>query len=881
MKKVEGGAQPGAPRWVVLKFGGTSVSSPERWAVIRRVLEWRIEEGVRVLVVHSALSGVSDLLTRIAESRDTGERSDLLAGVLDRHETFIDESGIGKSRAHEVHGYSERAGELRTLVERAGGRALDPAERAELLSYGELLSTTLSTAWLSAAGIEATWVDARDLLTSKPVRHRSRSSAYLSAECDAASDPELDRTLRAHPGIVLTQGFIASDPSGETVLLGRGGSDTSAAYFAGKLDAERIEIWTDVPGIFSADPRIVPGARHLRAIGYREAQEIATSGSKVLHPRCIPALRDRGIPIHVLSTLHPEEVGTVISSASVDSVPHLKAISCKKSVILVAMETVGMWQQVGFLSDVFAVFKAHGLSIDLVSTSETNVTVSLDADANGVATETLSALLTDLSAMCQPRLIAPCAAISLVGAKVRALLHRLAPALELFQEHRVHLVAQAANDLNFTFVVDEDQADRLVKELHRILIGDVVRTRSADESAQPDSPHGGTWQQRVVQVEQGAVEDPWWVTRRDDLMDLMEGRDAAYVYDTDTVARRASALRLLESIDRVFYAVKANPHPALLDVIREHGLGLECVSSAEVRHALRHLPGLDQRESLFTPNFAPRTEYAEALERGMWVTLDSLHPLRHWPTMFAGKEIIVRLDPGVGQGHHEKVRTAGVDSKFGVPREEWDELIDLVRAAGTVIAGVHTHSGSGVVDAGHWAATAAFLLDARDRFPDLRLINVGGGLSVPTRVSDPALDLQRLDRSVGEVTASHSDLEVWMEPGRFVVAEAGVLIARVTQTKGKEGTTFVGLTTGMNSLIRPALYGAYHPIVNLTRFGEPADRLVDVVGPICESGDRLGTERYLPETEEGDLVLIANAGAYGRVMGSSYNLREPAEEIVL
>ena len=138
-----------------------------------------------------------------------------------------------------------------------------------------------------------------------------------------------------------------------------------------------------------------------------------------------------------------------------------------------------------------------------------------------------------------------------------------------------------------------------------------------------------------------------------------------------------------------------------------------------------------------------------------------------------------------------------------------------------------------------------------------------------------------LDASVAAIRERMPGVELWLEPGRYVVAEAGVLLTTVTQTKGKGEIVYVGVATGMNSLIRPALYGAYHEISNLTRYGDAKDQLVNIVGPICESGDRLGNDRRLPACSEGDVLLVANAGAYGAVMSSSYNLREPAREITI
>jgi diaminopimelate decarboxylase/aspartate kinase len=159
-------------------------------------------------------------------------------------------------------------------------------------------------------------------------------------------------------------------------------------------------------------------------------------------------------------------------------------------------------------------------------------------------------------------------------------------------------------------------------------------------------------------------------------------------------------------------------------------------------------------------------------------------------------------------------------------------------------------------------------------------LDLGGGLGVPDRRGKPGFDLARLDQLLAETSAAH-DVAIWLEPGRYLAAECGVLLARVTQLKSKGQYHYLGISTGMNSLIRPALYGAHHDIVNLSRLGQKANRYYRVVGPICESGDVLGESRFLPASEEGDLILIANTGAYGRVMSSHYNRRSPAEEVVI
>jgi diaminopimelate decarboxylase/aspartate kinase len=233
------------------------------------------------------------------------------------------------------------------------------------------------------------------------------------------------------------------------------------------------------------------------------------------------------------------------------------------------------------------------------------------------------------------------------------------------------------------------------------------------------------------------------------------------------------------------------------------------------------------------------------------------------------------------------------------------EAIPKMKELNIKVIGLHVHKGSGIHDAGVWAGTAAFLASFLPQFPDLKYLDLGGGLGVQYRDTDPPLDLGQLDAQVAALRAGLPDgagqkLQFWLEPGRFIAATCGVLLAKVTQLKSKPGRSFVGISTGMNSLIRPSLYESHHDIVNLSRLPEcsqPAAEggrvylnsldprshmLVDVVGPICESGDVLGFARSLPSnTTEDDVILIDSAGAYGRVMSSNYNMREPAFEITL
>ena len=194
---------------------------------------------------------------------------------------------------------------------------------------------------------------------------------------------------------------------------------------------------------------------------------------------------------------------------------------------------------------------------------------------------------------------------------------------------------------------------------------------------------------------------------------------------------------------------------------------------------------------------------------------------------------------------------------------------------------MHAHIGSGILTPDTWSTTAYALASFTEAFPEVTYLNVGGGLGVPEKPGTTPLDLVALEESLLRFRETYPQFELWIEPGRYLVAETGVLLARVTQVKRKGPAWYIGVNTGMNSLIRPALYGSYHRIVNLTRLDAPPTITADIVGPICETGDIIGRSRRLPETIEGDVLLIAMAGAYGRVMSSSYNMREPAKEVIL
>ena len=729
-------------------------------------------------------------------------------------------------------------------------------------------------AYLRTQGLDVGWTDSREWIHARPMPNQNEWSKRLSASCDYTGDAGLRaRFDAAGPALRIAQGFIARAPDGGTAILGRGGSDTSAAYFGALIGARRVEIWTDVPGMFSANPRAVPDARLLSRLDYEEAQEIATTGAKVLHPRCIHPCREARVPIWIRDTERPDMAGTVIDSSAA-TLPGVKAISSRRGIVLVSMETIGMWQQVGFLSDVFERFKAHGLSIDLIGSSEANVTVSLDPSDNLVNTNVLDALCADLAQVCRVKVIAPCAAITLVGRGMRSLLHKLSDVWAEFGRERVHLISQSSNDLNLTFVVDEGLAEGMLPRLHALL---------AHSGAMPVTEaavFGPSW--RRIDRPESTQAPLWWQTGRARVLQAAAAGTPRYLYHLPTVRARAREIAGLSAVDRRFYALKANAHPAVLRTLEAEGFGFECVSQAELDHLYAVLPALAPDRVLFTPSFAPRAELAAAMARGVHVTLDSTYPLAHWPELFRGRDVVLRVDPGFGQGHHEKVRTGGKTAKFGLAESAVPEFVAAARAAGARIAGLHAHIGSGIHDAAHWRTVYAQLASLAEGIGSIGFIDVGGGLGVSYDPDAEPFDMGAYGAALAEVKAAWPQYALWVEPGRYLVAEAGALLLTITQVVDKQGLRRVGADGGMNALMRPALYNAWHEIVNLTRLDETPGEPAEVVGPVCESSDVLGRQRRLPDaTAEGDVLLVGHAGAYGAVMANRYNLRVlPQEDVI-
>ena len=373
----------------------------------------------------------------------------------------------------------------------------------------------------------------------------------------------------------------------------------------------------------------------------------------------------------------------------------------------------------------------------------------------------------------------------------------------------------------------------------------------------------------------------WWTSKQDDLIEIAADGCDKIVYNKQSIIDSIKKLKQISSIDRLFYAMKANYNPSILNLIYENGIGFECVSPGEVKHLIKSIPGIDLNRIIFTPNFAPKSDYIFAIENNLNLTIDNIFPFEEWPDLFIDRDVFVRVDPGIGDGHHEHVVTGGNFSKFGIPISDIARVNEYSKKYNINIKGLHSHNGSGIKDISSWINTANILLEIANKFPSIKIINLGGGIPIKEKLNEDNFDFNKFQDSLNKIKKDFLDYEMWLEPGRYIVGESGVILSHVTQTKKKQKHFYIGLGIGMNVLIRPPLYDAYHEIINLTKYKEKNKIIASIVGPICESGDKLGKDRNLPYTNEGDVMLIANAGAYVRSMSSNYNLRDMPKELLI
>jgi len=371
-----------------------------------------------------------------------------------------------------------------------------------------------------------------------------------------------------------------------------------------------------------------------------------------------------------------------------------------------------------------------------------------------------------------------------------------------------------------------------------------------------------------------------------DVLDLVNQYDAPlYVYDAEKIENQLAKLKAAFSgvNMKVKYACKSLSNISILKLLRTYGSELDCVSIEEVKLGLR--AGFLPEQILYTPNCVDFAEVQEGVALGVMINLDNISLLEQFGNAYHGTvPICIRLNPHIMAGGNKKISTGHADSKFGISIYQLAHIERIVKTYGIQVTGLHMHTGSDILDAEVFLRAADILFDAARHFQELAFIDFGSGFKVAYKEGDITTDIeevgQKLSTAFIEFCKGYGkELEMWFEPGKFLVSEAGHFLVKTNVIKTTPATAFVGVNSGLNHLIRPMMYDAYHEIFNVSN-PNGTKRVYTVVGYICET-DTFGLDRKMDEVKEGDILAFKNAGAYAFSMASNYNSRlRPAEVLI-
>lgn len=358
-----------------------------------------------------------------------------------------------------------------------------------------------------------------------------------------------------------------------------------------------------------------------------------------------------------------------------------------------------------------------------------------------------------------------------------------------------------------------------------------------------------------------------------------------YVYDADKIISQYHLLKkAFTGVEvKLNYAMKALSNGQVLQLLRKEGAGCDAVSIQEVQLALR--AGFAPQEILFTPNCVGFEEIIEAVELGIRINIDNISILEQFGAKYGNRfPCCIRINPHIMAGGNSHISVGHIDSKFGISIYQMKHVLRVVKNYNIIVDGLHMHTGSDIIDPDVFLRGAELLYDAAHDFSDLEFLDFGSGFKVGYKEGDIVTDILAIGKAISKSFRQFCkdygrELELWFEPGKFLVSEAGVLLVKTNVVKQTTSTVFAGVNSGQNHLIRPMFYDAYHHIRNLSN-SEGNKRLYSVVGYICES-DTLGYDRMISEVREGDILAIHNAGAYGFSMSNNYNSRlRPAEVMI-
>jgi aspartate kinase len=450
---------------IVMKFGGTSVGDAKAIERVAEIVRGRLPQKPAVVV--SAMARVTDQLLKMAHSAGTGDRKNALTLARELRERHYNTAGELLGTALFTQFHNDLGAEFEELEELLRGISavgeLTPRTTDHVASFGEVLSSKLVTAALSAHEIESTLVDSRDCIVTDDTF--TRATPFF--EDTNAKLRETVQPLLEQERVPVMGGFIGSTRNGITTTIGRGGSDFSASIVGAALGADKIEIWTDVDGMMTTDPNLCPDARRIKVISFDEAAELAYFGAKVLHPATVLPAIQKNIPVYILNSRNPSCEGTRITARAPHCKNFFKAIAAKRRITIIDVAAPRMLLAHGFLKSIFDAFDRHRIAVDVVSTSE--VSVSLTVDSN----ESIPALAADLARLADVKYEGRKAIVCLVGENLREIPGIAGHVFGELSDVKIRMISQGASEINLTFVIDEDQVPAVVQRLHKAFFADL------------------------------------------------------------------------------------------------------------------------------------------------------------------------------------------------------------------------------------------------------------------------------------------------------------------------------------------------------------------------------------------------------------------------
>ncbi|WP_325891515.1 lysine-sensitive aspartokinase 3 [Grimontia sp. NTOU-MAR1] len=444
----------------VAKFGGTSVADYTAMSNCAAVIKGNLSTR---LVVISACSGVTNLLVELANGVANDRQQEVLTKLHDIHFSILKQLPEAPAVASGVNAILDEVATLSAAAETSPSDKITDA----LVACGELMSTHIFTHLLNDKGINAVRADVRDVLKTDNVFGKATPDLI-----ETAHHAETVLTPLFEDKVVVTQGFIGSDAQGNTTTLGRGGSDYSAALLAEAIKATSLEIWTDVPGIYSTDPRVAPAASPIDEISFSEASEMANFGAKILHPATlIPAMR-QDIPVFVGSSKAPEQGGTWIRHQAEKS-PLFRALALRCNQTMVTLTSLNMFHAYGFLAEVFNILAKHKVSVDLITTSEVSVSLTLDqTNTKGGAPKLPEAAEQELAALCKVTVEQDMCLVALIGNHMSESKGAAAKIFSALEDYNLRMICYGASNHNLCFLTSTSESKEVVRALHKELFED-------------------------------------------------------------------------------------------------------------------------------------------------------------------------------------------------------------------------------------------------------------------------------------------------------------------------------------------------------------------------------------------------------------------------